>query len=204
MSLAAAIIPARGGSRRIPGKNIRSFHGKPILAYAIDTAIRSGLFECGVWVSTDDPAIAKVAWDAGAKVHPRQKDLAEDGIGTQQVVRKVADELWPNGYNPQPGGPPEALCCIYPCTPLMKVGDLRVGYGMLRAGITPYVYSVGPDGKDAGAWYWGLFHAFDTIALEPATSQAYRLPAERTCDVNTFEDWERAHHLYANMTGRKP
>lgn len=200
---AAAIIPARGGSRRIPGKNIRPFHGRPIICYSIDTAIRSGLFEAGVWVSTEDPEIARVAWDAGAKVHPRQKELAENDVGTQQVVAAVAHALWPAGASP------DALCCIYPCAPLMTVGDLRVGYGMLASGITPYVYTVGPDGVDAGQWYWGTTGAFladvplDTPAHRAMTSQHYRLPAERTCDVNTFEDWERAHWLYRDMLQEK-
>lgn len=193
---AAAIIPARGGSRRIQGKNIRPFHGRPILCYSIDTAIASGLFDAGVWVSTDDPAIARVAWDAGAKVHPRQKHLVEDDVGTQQVMAAAARELWPLVEDPTA---PVALCCIYPCSPLMTKGDLRIGYGMLAAGLTDYVMSTDQDGKDAGNWYWGRTLAFmNGVPLE-GNSSTYRLPKDRVCDINTHEDWERAHWLYRDM-----
>lgn len=191
-----AIIPARGGSTRIPRKNIRPFHGRPIIEYAIETAARSGLFERGIWVSTEDAEIAKIAWTAGAKVHPRQKALAENDVGTQDVVAAALRELWPVAGDMRPG----LTCCIYPCSPLMTVEDLRAGLDAVVEGPTPYAYSVGPDGQDAGQWYWGLTSAFlDHVPLDHPRTKHVRLPAARVCDINTFEDWERAGYLYRDM-----
>lgn len=192
----AAIIPARGGSRRIPGKNIRPFHGKPIIEYSIQTAARSGLFNHGIWVSTEDATIAGVAWGAGAKVHPRQKHLAEDEVGTQQVARSVASELWPIEGELRPA----LICVIYPCAPLMLEEDLKAGLDALLEPDAPYAYSVGPDGKDAGQWYWGLTSALIAgVDLHHPRTRQVVIPAERVCDINTFEDWERAHYLYQAM-----
>jgi len=191
-----AIIPARGGSTRIPGKNIREFHGRPILEYSIDTALRSGLFDAGVWVSTEDPKIARVAWAAGAKLHPRQMALAENDVGTQEVMRAVLLELYP------PGGThalPEFACCIYATAPLMTVADLRMGFALVAAGIKQYVFSTGYE--DAGQWYWGKSKAFvDGIPLE-GNSLGHLLPAERVCDINVEADWRRAEQLYTQLHG---
>src|SRR3990167_170334 len=147
MSNAVAIIPARGGSRRIPGKNSRLFHGKPIIVYSIEAAISSGLFGDGVWVSTDSPEISKVAWEAGAKVHPRWAPFARNEVGTQEVMREVLRELFPGKATR-----PENACCIYATAPLMTCSDLRCGFGMLASGISHYVYTVDAEGNDAGQW----------------------------------------------------
>jgi N-acylneuraminate cytidylyltransferase len=190
-----AIIPARGGSRRIPGKNIREFHGKPIICYSIETALRSRLFDAGVWVSTEDPAVAHVAWANGAKVHPRQKTLSENNVGTQDVMRAVLNELYPVGGRELP----LHACCIYATAPMMTASDLRQGFGQLAARLRPYLYTTGQDGKDAGQWYWGLASAFaNGVALE-GNSHHYGLPEERTCDINTLDDWIRAERLYAAL-----
>ena len=191
-----AIIPAKGTSTRIPGKNIRPFHGRPILEYSIETAMRSGLFERGIWVSTDDPEVARVAWDAGAKVHSRQKRMTWDDIGTQDVARAVASELWPIDGEMRPG----LLCVIYATAPLMTPEDLKRGLDAVIEGPTPYAYSVGPDGKDAGQWYWGLTSAFLAgVDLEHPHTKRVLIPAERVCDINTVADWEQAHYLYRDM-----
>jgi N-acylneuraminate cytidylyltransferase len=196
-----AIIPARGGSRRIPGKNVRPFHGRPIIEYSIETAARSGLFDAGIWVSTEDAEIARIAWAAGAKVHPRQKALAENDVGTQDVMAAVLKELWPIDDL----GRPATACCIYPCAPLMLPGDLVAGWQRLvRSKDLGYVYSVDQDGHDAGQWYWGLTSAFlNHVPLVGPHVWLERIPKERVCDVNTFEDWERAHHLYATMKEKR-
>jgi len=179
-------------------KNIRFFHGKPILLYSIETALKSGLFDAGVWVSTEDPAIAKIAWAAGAKVHPRQKALAQNEVGTQQVMREVLLELYPPRSKDYEM--PAIACCIYATAPLMTVADLRGGLEALVEGPTPYVYSVGPDGKDAGQWYWGIAGAFvDDVPLDHPRTKHVALPATRVCDINTYEDWERARWLYRDM-----
>ena len=190
-----AIIPARGGSTRIPRKNIRDFEGQPIIAYSIQTAKASGLFERGIWVSTDDPEIAKVAWGLGVHVHPRQPELARDEIGTQQVMREALRELFPVEANR-----PAIACCIYPCAPLMLPEDLKRGLEALVEGPTPYAYSVDRGGGDAGQWYWGLTSAFvEGVPLEHPRTKLLVLPSHRTCDINTEADWQRALLLYRGI-----
>ena len=106
---AIAIIPARGGSRRIPRKNIRPFFGTPMIGYSILAARDSGLFH-EIYVSTEDSEIARVAWQLRAKLHPRSPDLSEDAVGTQEVMRNALLELYPGE-----GTRPDFACCIYPC-----------------------------------------------------------------------------------------
>lgn len=190
--LRIAIIPARGGSTRIPRKNIKLFHGRPILEYSVMVARATRLFTSGIWVSTEDREIARVAADLGVYVHHRSPAFARDEVGTQEVMRNALDEIDPVGVI-------EAACCIYPCAPLMRMTDLMTGYGLLTTRVGAiYVHSVGPDGVDAGQWYWGRAKAF--VYSTPLTkAYPYVLPAERTCDINTPEDWARAEHLYAQM-----
>ncbi|MEK9809632.1 MAG: hypothetical protein VW362_04245 [Candidatus Nanopelagicales bacterium] len=188
-----AIIPARGGSRRIPLKNIRHFHGKPIIDYSIRAAQDSGLFS-RVYVSTDSPAVSSVAYRAGADVIWRPDNLAVDSVGTQAVAAHVLDTVLADHLTIRP---PRYACCIYATAPLMTHLDLIEGYLMLRKARVPYVYTVGPDWQDAGQWYWGEVDAFRTgVPLDQASF--YKLPAERTCDINVEEDWARAEQLYAD------
>lgn len=191
-----AIIPARGGSRRIPRKNIRPFFGKPIIAYSIEAAHESGLFEHGgVWVSTDSPEVAEIARYYGAGVHQRRPALAENDVGTQEVMAAALLDLQADT--------PERIdvaCCIYATAPLMSVGDLRRGLGMLRACIGPYAYSVDASGRDVGQFYWGERDAFVTgVPLEDARTQKVVIAAKRCCDINTEDDWRRAQDLYARL-----
>lgn len=179
-----AIIPARGGSTRIPRKNVRDFHGHPIIAYSIRAAHESGLF-ADVIVSTEDKEIVRYALGLGAGVLMRPEELACNEVGTQAVVKHVLSELGAYDY----------ACCIYATAPLITVGDLVSGYNALRFSPYPFVYTVGPDGTDAGQWYWGTTHAFLTdIALE--RGMQYVLPAERVCDINIEADWKRAELMY--------
>jgi pseudaminic acid cytidylyltransferase len=183
--LTIAIIPARGGSVRIPFKNSRRFHGKPILAYSIEAAKASGLFE-RIVVSTDDAIIGTYAQWYGAEVHKRAYD--DGSKGTQAVTADVLrDVAWTRC---------EYACCIYPCAPLMLPEDLCAGVDALRD--VPYVYTIGPDGVDAGQWYWGTVKAFvKGVPLDQAAF--YMLPATRVCDINTMDDWNRAERLYEEM-----
>jgi N-acylneuraminate cytidylyltransferase len=194
-----AIIPARGGSVRIKRKNIRDFIGKPVIQYSIDTAKATGLFDGGIYVSTEDDEIAEVAMKYGAKIIRRPLELAEIGVpdcGTQEVVRHALEEIL-NLVDP---GAHDA-CCIYATASLMEAEDLRIGFGMLASRITPYVHSVGPDGYDAGQWYWGEVSAFmDRIPLKDM-SQHCVVPAERVCDINSDADWHRAEQMYRTLHG---
>ena len=189
-----AIIPARGGSRRIPLKNIRLFHGKPIIEYSIKAAQDAGFFS-RIYVSTDSPAVSSVAYRAGADVIWRPDNLAKDSVGTQAVARDVVERVTSDHLTI---APPKYVCCIYATAPLMRYMDLIDGYTVLRDSGAPYVYTIGPNWQDAGQWYWGHARAFmDNVPLDQA--ELFRLPAERVCDINTEEDWRRAERLYDNM-----
>lgn len=132
---AIAIIPARGGSKRIPKKNIKSFHGKPIIAYSIEVALESKLFE-KVIVSTDDEAIVKVVTDFGAEVpFIRPQELANDYTGTQDVVQHAIDYLESKNQRY------EYVCTIYPTAPLLKKEYLIEGYNKLKKSDAVYAFS---------------------------------------------------------------
>lgn len=121
-----AIIPARGGSKRIPKKNIKSFLGKPILEYTIETALNSNLFD-EVMVSTDDKEIAEVALQFGAKVpFLRSSKNADDFATTIDVITEVI------GSYGKLGKQFEFACCIYPCTPLLTAQKLQQSFEALK------------------------------------------------------------------------
>lgn len=130
-----ALIPARGGSKRIPHKNIRLFAGKPIIAYSIEAALQAGCFDAVV-VSTDDPAIAEVAQQYGAEVpFMRPADIANDYATTTDVIRHAL--LWFH----QQQQPVDALCCLYATAPFVRAEDLLAGYHLLAQDDTDYVFS---------------------------------------------------------------
>jgi N-acylneuraminate cytidylyltransferase len=120
-----AIIPARGGSKRIPRKNIKLFLGKPIIAYSIETAINSGIFDY-VMVSTDDAEIADIAKSYGAKVpFFRSHQTSNDFSTTADVIIEVLNELKKTGHEY------ENACCIYPTAPLLSEKSLVDTYNLL-------------------------------------------------------------------------
>lgn len=120
-----AIIPARGGSKRIPKKNIREFLGKPIISYSIETAIKSGLFK-EVMVSTDDQEIANLAIKNGAKVPFLRSTMnSNDFANTYDVIQEVILQYEMNGEKY------DNVCCIYPCAPLIIKSNLIQGYELL-------------------------------------------------------------------------
>ena len=121
-----AVLPARGGSKRIPRKNIKAFCGKPLICYSIEAALESGLFS-RVVVSTDCEEVAGVAADAGAEVpFMRPVELASDQAGTFPVVRHAIGEVCEQISS-------NDVCCIYPTAPLMQAEDLIAGYELLNA-----------------------------------------------------------------------
>lgn len=181
-----AVIPARGGSRRIPRKNIKPFYGKPMLAYPIKTAFRSDLFDV-VFVSTEDPDIAKVARKYGAAIIPRPPELAEvnaPDVGTQEVTRHAIEWINANYANKV-----SHACCIYPCTPMLLPEDLNVAWKLMWDGGFAYV---------PGIFYWGDTESFlKRRPLEQGIDIPF--PPERYIDINTTEDWARAEQMYAEM-----
>jgi len=123
---AICIIPARGGSKRIPKKNIKDFFGKPLIAYSIEVAIASKLFD-KVIVSTDDKSIAKIAKEYGAEVpFIRPKELSDDFTGTTDVVNHAIKYLEGNGEYY------EYICTIYATAPLLQKKYLLEGYEKLK------------------------------------------------------------------------
>jgi pseudaminic acid cytidylyltransferase len=220
-----AIIPARGGSKRIPRKNIRDFCGKPMIAYSIEAAILSGCFD-KVLVSTDDPEIAAVSKQYGAEVpFIRPSEIANDFATTTEVVRHAL--IW---CEAQSWGV-EIACCIYATAPFIDKADLLLGYDALIKQDVAYVFSASSypfpiqralaldaDGRvsmiqpeylktrsqdlkecyhDAGQFYWGRKAAF--LNDEPIFSDHSRMiliPRDRVQDIDTQEDWNFAELLF--------
>jgi pseudaminic acid cytidylyltransferase len=221
-----AIIPARGGSKRIPRKNVRPFHGKPMIGYAIDAARSSGVFD-DIVVSTDDEEIAEVARRLGARTpFVRPAALADDHTPTVPVIAQAIGALREAGH------PVDAVCCLYPGVPLLRAGDLVDGLSLLRPGryafpVVPFPSPIqralrrAPDGStapfwpehaatrtqdlepafhDAGQFYWG--HADTWLAGKSLHGHAVTLvlPASRVVDIDTPEDWARAEALIELQT----
>ncbi|MGL5410809.1 MAG: pseudaminic acid cytidylyltransferase, partial [Shewanella sp.] len=130
-----AIIPARGGSKRIPRKNIKLFHGKPMIAYSIEAAIASGCFD-KVIVSTDDQEIADVAKRYGAEVpFLRPADISNDYATTMDVMAHAIAWCKQQGWNI------EAVCCLYATAPFVLPEDLRQGYALLQEEGVQFAFS---------------------------------------------------------------
>lgn len=174
-----AIIPARGGSQRIPKKNIRDFHGKPIIAYSIETAKRSGMFDV-VYVSTENADIAVVACKHGAEVIDRPRELAKDEVGTQIVMAHALSVI----------GCSRHACCIYATAPMLTSADLWRGLRQLLMSEADYAYC-------PGIFYWGKVSAFREG--KPLDGRLVLLDGERGIDINTPADWTRAEQLYARL-----
>jgi len=220
-----AIIPARGGSKRIPEKNIRPFAGRPIMAYSIQAAQETGLFD-QILVSTDSERIAEVALACGAEVpFFRPADLADDFTGTAPVLLHALDWLQDRG------GAVEAFCCIYPAAPLIKAHYICEGYRLLKEkraatafSVTTFPYPIFralritekgnlemiwreyeerrsndlPETyHDAGQFYWGDAQRFrEEKRLFSCDSVPVVLPRYLVQDIDTLEDWDVAERLY--------
>ena len=130
------VIPARGGSKRIPLKNIRPFFGQPMLAYPIQSALKSGLFDAVV-VSTEDEEIAQVARAYEAEVpFVRPTELAQDDTATAPVILHAIDWYEQNGIQV------DMCSCIYPCTPFTSSHLLKQAYSEWQASGADYCFSV--------------------------------------------------------------
>jgi pseudaminic acid cytidylyltransferase len=222
MKSAIAIIPARGGSKRIHRKNIRDFCGKPMIVWSIEAAQNSGIFD-RVIVSTDDPEIRSIAIGAGAEVpFERPSELANDHAGTIPVIRHAVQ--WITARE----GLMDSYCCIYATAPFLKSYYLSKGYELLNSdssndfvfAATPFDFPIfralrlgkgnevsmyWPEHEasrsqdlpaayhDAGQFYWGTAHAWlNKDHIFSANSRAIIIPPHLVQDIDTPEDWLQA------------
>jgi pseudaminic acid cytidylyltransferase len=220
-----AVIPARGGSKRVPRKNIRPFLGVPLLARTVALLREARLFE-QIIVSTDDDEIAAVAGAAGAAVpFRRPAELANDHAGTLPVIAHAIAAVQAQGLTPQ------YVACVYPAAVLARPSDLRAAFELLRSSGAQYVFTVTsfafpiqralrrradggcemfwpehretrsqdlePAWHDAGQFYFGRRDAWlEGRALFAPHSRMLELPRYRVQDIDTVEDWERAELLF--------
>lgn len=220
-----ALIPARGGSKRIPGKNIREFLGKPIIAYTIEAALESGCFD-RVLVSTDCPEIKKVAQEYGAEVpFVRPGDISDDYSTAIDVIKHTITWIRENNI------PMDLICCIYATAPFIRVSDIIKGREMLTSDpsasyaltVTSFPFPIQrgvmikndrmemfqPEYfltrsqdleeafHDAGQIYWGKPDAFlKDIPVLSKEAIPIILPRHLVQDIDTQEDWLRAEMLY--------
>ncbi|MCG9579485.1 pseudaminic acid cytidylyltransferase [Vibrio tubiashii] len=222
-----AIIPARGGSKRIPRKNIKLFHGKPMIAYSIQAALQSGCFD-KVIVSTDDQEIAQVARQYGADIpFIRPASISDDYATTIDVINHAVKWCEAEGWAI------DAVCCLYATAPFVQPKDLQKGLEKLESEPhCKYVFSatefpfpiqraikLSSDGEvsmfsseyektrsqdlenayhDAGQFYWGRKSAFlNCDSFFSSHSKVVLLPRARVQDIDTKDDWEFAELLYS-------
>ena len=221
---AIAIIPARGGSKRIPRKNIKDFYGKPLIAYTIEVALASKLFD-KVMVTTDDEEIASIAKQYGAEVpFLRPKELSDDFIGTQDVIDHAVKYVEENGEKY------EYVCTIYATAPLLQEKYLIDGFEKLKnsdainafsATSMPFpiqrTFKVNTNGRcemftpehfmsrsqdleeayqDAGQFYWTKLDKKSEKIMFADDSIPIILPRHLVQDIDTLEDWQRAEIMY--------
>ncbi len=184
------IIPARGGSRRIPKKNIRPFHGRPIIEYSIEAAQKAGIFDL-IAVSTDDHEIAEVAVKAGAAFITRPPIFASNAVGTQTVMRNALSTAKIDA---------DHACCLYATAPLLQPATLqRAFYTLLNTG-ADYIVPVAMWLRDPGQFYFGTSDAFrEGRPLIGEWTGMIKIPPETECDINTEDDWRRAEEMYLQL-----
>ena len=216
-----AVLPARGGSKRIPRKNIKDFCGKPMIVWSIEAAKASELFD-HIIVSTDDPEIAEISIQHGAEVpFVRPAELADDFTGTNKVIAHATQWAIENGWSIS------SVCCIYPAAPFIQVSDLKKGLEELEKGSWDYVFPATdfsasifkslrqlenggiemffPENftkrnqdlpmalEDAAQFYWGRKNAWlEGNKFFDGKTFAIKIPSWRVQDIDTPDDWTRA------------
>lgn len=219
-----AIIPARGGSKRIPRKNIKFFAGKPMIAYAIEAARDSGLFS-HVVVSTDDLEIADIARDFGATVpFLRPSGLADDHTPTAPVIAHAINACESLGWQI------DLACCIYPGVPFIQVQDIKEALCVMERTDADFSFPISefpasvqralardsagflsplqpeyeltrtqdlePAYHDAGQFYWGRRQAWvDNVRIH-SHGVGLIIPSWRVVDIDTPDDWRRAEIIF--------
>ncbi|MDF1883745.1 pseudaminic acid cytidylyltransferase [Sulfurimonas sp. SAG-AH-194-C21] len=225
------IIPARGGSKRIPHKNVKEFFKKPLIAYSIEVAKKSGLFDT-IIVSTDDYNIAKIAKEYGASVpFMRPKELSDDFTGTGPVIEHTLEFLQKSGVTV------EYVCTLYATAPLLQEEYLIKGLKLLQesdahmafaATSMPFpiqrTFKLTQDGRcqmfwpenftkrsqdleeayqDAGQFYWENLQRKASDIPFGKSSIAVILPRHLVQDIDTIEDWDRAELMYEILQKQK-
>ncbi|MEH6447881.1 MAG: pseudaminic acid cytidylyltransferase [Oleispira sp.] len=231
MPIKVAIIPARGGSKRIPRKNIKDFFGKPMIAWSIEAAKKSEIFD-RIIVSTDDEEIAAIARKWGAEVpFMRPADLSDDHTATIPVIAHAVKWLISQGVEVG------SVCCIYATAPFILEQDVEAGLKKLNSGKWSYCFSATeysapifrsfkkletggvemfyPDNfnsrsqdlpkalHDAGQFYWG--HADSWLSngvFFCESSSLIEIPRWRVQDIDTEDDWYRAELLAALLLAK--
>lgn len=224
-----ALIPARGGSKRIPRKNIKPFCGKPIIAYSIQAAKDAGCFD-HIIVSTDDDEIAEVAHKEGADIpFIRPEEFSNDYATTMDVIRHTLGWYENNNVNIS------AICCLYATAPFITAQDLRKGFDILQSEECAFTFSATSYAfpvqrafylndqhsiqmfqpkhletrsqdlveayHDAGQFYWCRAEAVrKNLPIFAAHSKPVLLDRSRVQDIDTPEDWTFAQFLYKVMT----
>jgi N-acylneuraminate cytidylyltransferase len=219
-----AIIPARGVSKRIPRKNIKLFHGKPIIAYSIERAIESNIFD-KIFVSTDDMEISEISRSFGAEIISRPAELSDDYTGIHSVMNHAARELC------QKINSLKSMCCIYATAPFIQSSDLLQGLNILNNENCKSVFAASefsypvfrsfflndsskiemlfPEHfnsrsqdlpsvfHDAGLFSWGHLDTWlgDPIPFGPE-QRIVSIPSWRVQDIDTPEDWKRAELIF--------
>jgi pseudaminic acid cytidylyltransferase len=222
-----AVIPARGGSKRLPRKNIKDFLGRPMISRAIKVAQNSALFD-HIIVSTDDHEIAKISREYGATTpFLRPSDLSDDHTPTVPVIAHAVNNCIDNGLNAK------YVCCIYPCVPLLRSSDLIKSFNLLEAKDADFVYPVteyahpiqramyklpsdqmqfiNPEDEltrtqdliatyhDAGQFYWGKSSSWIENMKMHTDGLGMVIPSWRVVDIDTIEDWVRAEKIYKSQ-----
>jgi N-acylneuraminate cytidylyltransferase len=222
------IIPARGGSKRIPRKNIKAFFGKPMIAYSIEAALKSGCFD-QVIVSTDDKEIADVAEEYGAEVpFKRPETLADDFTVTLPVIKHALSWLEEQGIKLN------FVCCLYATAPFVRVQDITNAYKIINENNVDYCFTcttysfpiqrafkctnenrvemLYPEHlntrsqdltevfHDAGQFYWGTVEAFrNQKPFFTQSSIPYVLPRYLVQDIDNLDDWQRAELMFKSL-----
>ena len=221
-----AIIPARGGSKRIPQKNIKDFCGKPIIAWSIELAIKSNLFD-DIIVSTDDKKIIEIANYYGAKTpFIRPQNISDDLTPTVPVISHALGEMGLIGKYYK------FACCIYPCSPFMQIDDLKRAIDILTSKQVDYVYPVTeyqhpiqrclkfsksnmkfmfPEHEltrtqdlermyhDTGQFYWGKSNSWTAGIKMHSNGFGLEIPNWRVVDIDNQDDWTRAEIIFKSF-----
>lgn len=224
MDKCIAIIPARGGSKRIPRKNIKNFLGKPIITWVIEKLAECNLFD-QIIVTTDDSEIAEIAQKKGvSKIIKRPEHLSDDYTPTLPVITHAIKSLYPKKIYP------EYACCVYPCSIFIFKEDIIKGFEILNSKGVEFVYPIAeyphpiqralkmnsdrslefifPEYEltrtqdldrrfhDTGQFYWGKTRAWLERKKMHSNGSGFRIPNWRTVDIDNEDDWIRAEMLY--------